>query len=320
MTIPYVSIHGKAVGYDAGGLIVLGRRVGEVRGFGKDFYVDSVTGDANADGSNPDNAVATIKQAFALARANKGDRIIVLPGHAESIASATGLTANKAGVRVIALGEGLGAATLTFSTANTATIAVSADGITFENFNIVANFLSIAAAFTLTTAKGFKLIGNRIRETSGVLNFLNIIKSTGAANTVDGLVALDNTWNGLGTTSVNSFALIADAVDRVVMRGNRVILERTADAAILLTQTTGACTNGEFGDNVVVSKQTAVTNGGTLLNVGASSTGVVYRNFSGTLVTSGDKLFTTTVGLFPFENRVSGVVGATGFVIPAVDS
>ena len=118
---------------------------------------------------------------------------------------------------------------------------------------------------------------------------------------------------------MNSFVLIADAIDGVILRRNRVTLERIADASALLTQTTGTCTNLECGDNITVTKQTATT-AGTLLNVGASSTGTVYGNRTGTLVTSGDKLFTTTVGLFPFENRVSGVVGATGFVIPAVDS
>ena len=39
-----------------------------------------------------------------------------------------------------------------------------------------------------------------------------------------------------------------------------------------------------------------------------------------TLTTTSDQLFTTSVALAAFENRVTGVVGATGFVIPAVDS
>jgi hypothetical protein len=68
------------------------------------------------------------------------------------------------------------------------------------------------------------------------------------------------------------------------------------------------------------SAQTATTNG-SLINVGGTtSTGFVYSNFAQTLTTTADKLFTTTVGLAAFENRVTGAVGATGFVIPAVDS
>ena len=129
----------------------------------------------------------------------------------------------------------------------------------------------------------------------------------------------DSQWLGLGTTSVNSFALVANATDSTTMLRNRVILARTADAAILLTVTTGVSTDLELGDNVVISKQTTTANG-SLAKLNASSTGVVYRNYAGTLQTTTDALFTTTVGVYPFENRVSGVVGATGFVIPAADS
>jgi len=287
---------------------------------GSMFFVDSVTGSSSG-GHNPDAPAATIAQAYALCTAGKGDRIYLMPGHAENISHATtSLSCTKADVQIIGLGDGDARPAITLDTANTASIAVSAASNSFQNTVFVANFLSIAACFTLSTAKAFAVRNCEFRDTSGILNFLNIVKGTGAANTTDRLNLQDNIWRGLGTTSVNSFALIADAINGVILRRNRVTLERTADAAALLTQTTGACTNLDCWDNVTVTKQTAVTAGGTLLNVGALSTGTVGRNYTGTLVTTGDKLFTTTVGLFPFENRVSGVVGATGFVIPAVDS
>jgi len=224
-----------------------------------------------------------------------------------------------AGVRVIGLGNGNDRPTITIDTANTATINVTAASVSFQNMIFVANFLSIAACFTITTAKAFTVRDCEFRETSSVLNFLNIIKSTGATNTADRLNAQGNYWRGLGVTSISSFFLSADALDSVILRDNRIVHNSAVDSSYLLSMTTGACINLDCGDNVIVTKQTACTNG-SLLNVGASSTGVVYRNYAGTLTTSSDKLFTTTVGLFPFENRVSGVVGATGFVIPAVDS
>ena len=251
--------------------------------------------------------------------ASRGDILFVKPGHAESITSSTALTLSVAGLAIVGLGTGNNRPTITISTANTATINVSAANVSVQNCIFTANFLSIAAAFTLTTAKWFTVQNCLFQDTSSVLDFLNCIKSTGAANTVDGLSVTDCQWFGTGTTSVNSMVLIADANIDVTMLRNRVVLERTADASILLTVTTGASTNIELGDNVVISKQTATTNG-SLAALNASSTGVVYRNYAGTLVTAADKLFTTTVGVFPYENRVSGVVGATGFVIPAADS
>jgi hypothetical protein len=88
----------------------------------------------------------------------------------------------------------------------------------------------------------------------------------------------------------------------------------------LVTVTAGVLTNLDCGDNKVCERPDR-DDRGSLINVGGTtSTGFVYRNFAQTLTTTADKLFTTTVGLSAFENRVTGVVGATGFVIPAADS
>lgn len=287
---------------------------------GSIFFVDSVTGNVLNDGKTVQTPVALLATAVGLCTASKGDIIFVMPGHSETISSSTALTLNKAGVSILGLGQGLDRPTFTIDTANTATINVTAASISFVNCRVIGNFLSIAAAFTLTTAKRFILRDCYCADTSGVLNFLNIIKSTGAANTVDGLTALNNVWAGLGTTSVNSFILSANDIDSAVWRDNRVILVRTATAAILATISAGVLTNLDCGDNCVYSKATATTGGGLISVGGTTSTGFVYRNFQQTLGTATDILFTTNVGLAAFENRVTGAVGATGFVIPAVDS
>lgn len=266
-----------------------------------------------------DSPFATLSYAVTQCVANRGDIIFIKPGHAETIIAAGTIALSIAGVAIVGLGVGSSRPTFTYTTANTAAITVSAANISIQNCVFTANFLSIAAAFTVSTAKNFTVQNCLFNDTDGTHNFLNCVKSTGAANTADGLTITDSQWFGTGTTSVNSMALIADANINVTLLRNRCVLERIADAPILLTVTTGASKNIEIGDNVVISKQTASTLG-TVAGLGATSTGVVYRNFSGTLVTASDIIFTTTVGVFPFENRVSGVVGATGFVIPAVDS
>lgn len=263
---------------------------------------------------------STLLAASNACTAARGDIIMVKPGHAENISSSTAAALSIAGVAVIGLGTGRARPTFTIDTANTATIAISADNISFTNCRFVANFLSIAACFTLSTAKAFTLVNCEFRETSNVLNFLNIVKSTGTANTIDDLMVTDCSWNGIGTTSVNSFILSANAIANPTILRNTVKLAKTADTSIMLTVTTGVLTNLDFGENKAYSAQTATT-AGSLINVaGTTSTGWVYRNFAQTLTTSGDIIFTTTVGLAAFENRVSGVVGATGFVIPAVDT
>lgn len=294
---------------------------------GKVFWVYNGTalqgGQRNGSDANRgtfNSPFATVAYAISQCTAGRGDIVMVKAGHAETISDATTFAANISGVAIVGLGAGDLRPTFTFSTANTATIPVSAANVAVVNCKFVANFLSIAAPFTLSTAKNFTLQACDFFDGSGVLNFLNIVKSTGAANTIDGLTVVDTSWNGLGTTSVNSFILTANDIANCVLRRNRVKLARTVDAAILMTVTAGVLTNLECGDNFAYSGQTTTANG-SLINVGGTtSTGWVYRNSVQTLTTTSDKLFTTTVGLSAFENRVTGVVGASGFLIPAADS
>ena len=295
---------------------------------GKAFWLSNNTtgllpgqrGGSDANRGTFDAPFSTLAGAVAQCVASRGDVIFVKPGHTETISSSTALTMSVAGVAVVGLGIGSMRPKFTIDTANTATINVTAANVSFLNCQIIGNFLSIAAAFTLTTAKWFTLENCYVADTSGVLNFLNVIKSTGAANTVDGLAAINNVWAGLGTTSVNSFILSANDIDSAVWKGNSITLQRTATAAILATITAGVLSNLDCGFNKVYSKATATTGGGLISVGGTTSTGCVYNNYQQTLGTATDILFTTSVGLGAFENRVSGVVGATGFVIPAVDS
>lgn len=266
-----------------------------------------------------DSPFATLAYAVTQCIANRGDVIFIKPGHAESIATATALPFNIAGIAIIGLGVGAARPTFTYTTANTATIPVSVANVSVQNCVFTANFLSIAAPFTLSTAKNFTVQNCAFTETSNVLNFLNIVKSTGIANTVDGLTVTDSSWNGLGTTSVNSFVLTANDIDSLTLLRNTIKLNRTATAAILATVSAGVLTNLDAGFNKCMSGQTAST-GGCLINVGGTtSNGFYYNNYTQIGAAGGDLTVTTTVGLGAFENRHTDATGATGFVIPAAD-
>lgn len=289
------------------------------------FFVSSVAGGNGNTGTaaDPYATVAFVMANKALARgaANPfGTVIVCLPGHAENISAATGINCNVVGVTVISLGIGNQRATFTLDTGNTTSIGVAADGVTWVNCRFKANFLSLATCFLLTTAKWFTLIGNEFFDASGILDFLNIVKSTGAANTIDGVTLTDNLWKSLGTTSMNSMVLSANDIDGAILMRNQVTQNSTVDAAILMTITAGVLTNLLCLNNYGYRKNTTTANG-SLINVGGTtSTGVVGDNRVQTLTTTADKLFTTTVGLSAFGNSVTGAVGAQGFPIPALDS
>ena len=286
---------------------------------GNVFWVNSAGANIGAKGtfSAP---YATVATALAQCVSNNGDIIVCKPQHAETISDATSFALNVAGVALIGLGTGSNRPTFTFSTANTATIGVSVDNVTIQNCRFHANFLSIAAAFTLTTAKNLTIQNCSFVDTSSVLNFLNIVKSTGAANTVDGLAFQQNFVKNLGVTSNNTTILSANDIDKLWIMDNYIKFAVQNDVAIACIITAGVVTNALITGNQMYRPNTS-TNGGSIINVGGTtSTGIVANNFVQTLDTSADIIFTTTTGLAAFQNFVTGVVGASGFLIPTADS
>lgn len=287
---------------------------------GNYFFVSSVTGSAGNDGTNMSTPYSTIVVALTQCVAANNDVIVALPGHVETLTSATTLALSKSGVTIQGIGNGAFRPTITLGTANTTTIAVSAANISIDNVVFVANFLSIAACFTLTTAKWFKVTNCEFRDTSTVLNFLNIITVGAGANLTDGLTFNGNVVNNLGVTSNNTTLNIGGTIDRLSTNWNRLNWAVQNDKPCLMDVTTGILTQLDCGYNKAYRPNTT-TAGGSLIKLGGvTSTGWVYYNFVQTLTTATDLLFTTTVGLSAFENYVTGAVGASGFIIPARDS
>ena len=303
-------------GVSSFGLPVYGTPVNGAPLTGQVMFVDTVNGVNAGTGNGPNNPYQTI--AYALTQVTSGAyaTIYVLPGSSTTISSATALTLNVANVDIVGLGTGAQRPVFAYTTANTAAIPVSAANVTVRNFRHTGGFLSIARAYTVTAA-GFTLDGNLFTDNSGVLNFLNIINCTGAANTADRLTVTNNTWNGLGTTSVNSFLLTANDIDSLTFSGNTVNLAATTDAASGVTVTAGVLTKASIAYNRTYRANTATSNGALVNLSGTTSTGLINNNYCLTLDASAPLLFTATTGLGAFENYVSGAITLSGLLTPA---
>lgn len=118
---------------------------------GSVFFVSSGTGNSGNLGTDSGQPFATISQAISACTANKGDVVIVMPGHAETVAAAGGITVNKAGVSIIGLGSGTLRPTLTFS-ATASTSAVSAANVTMRNFAVTCSITAVVSLFNITGA------------------------------------------------------------------------------------------------------------------------------------------------------------------------
>lgn len=286
------------------------------------IFVDTVNGVDAGPGNSPTYPYQTLSYALTqIPTTGSGiyATIFIMQGSTITISSATSLLIATANVRIVGMGTKTTRPVFNYTTANTASIVISAANVSFENCRFTANFLSIAAAITLTTASRFSFINNTVVDSTASLNFLTVINSTGAANTVDGLTVQGNMWNGLGTTSVTSFIVSANDVNSAVIQGNGIKLARTATAAILMTVTAGVLTNLMATGNSAISQQTADT-GGAFINVGGTtSTGLVGYNVLGDLSAT-DLFMTANVGLTFQQNYKTGVITASGYLLPAADS
>lgn len=201
---------------------------------GKVLFVDYTTGtDGNGRGDSPSNPLKTLDYAIGKCRANKGDVIILMPGHAESVIAAGTITCDVAGVTIIGMGNGSNRPTFTFSTAVGATIAISAANVKFQN-----------VIFDLTGVDGI---------TTG----LNV---TGADCSIEDCYILAADAGGQAVRAVT----IGAAAHRFAFKRNHVLAPN--DGATHMIYHAGGATDVVISDNLFeVDVDTAVVHNDTAL-------------------------------------------------------
>jgi len=223
----------------------------------------------------------TLQRAVDACQANTGDIILVKPGHAETIDSATDLILNKAGVAIIGLGVGSMRPTLTFSVAATANIPVTAANVSVQNLLFVNNFADIASIFTATgtaTPTDFNVEGCEFRDTSSILNALTIVTGNATANSMNGFRFVGNRISSLGTTAATTAIKLASATRRVIITdnyGNWAVLN---DTAAMLAAAANQITDLEFARNILTRPNTSSTGGSFVSGSGNAWTGMCYDN------------------------------------------
>jgi hypothetical protein len=210
---------------------------------GDRYFVHSGTGsDAAAYGSSPDKPYATIDYANGQCTASKGDIIYVMPGHAESLSTATSLVMDVIGVQVIGIGTGRLKPQITVDTATTALWSITAANCLIKNVDIITNYLDVATAMTVGgSADGLTLDGVNFLDTSVILGAL--IGITIAAD-VDDITIRNCKYYGVALTGAATDCIdAAGGCDRLTIEncfftgefsGNVIALEAAASTDIQL--------------------------------------------------------------------------------------
>ena len=265
---------------------------------------------------------ATIQAALNICDAGIGDIIFVKAGHAETIADAATLSLNKAGVAIIGLGVGSARPTLTFSTANTANIPITAANMAIQNFLFKANFLDLASVFTATstnTPTDLAIEKCEFRDTSAVLNFIALVTGNATANSMDGLRFAQNRVSSLGTTAATTALKILSATDRIQILenfGNWAVLNNTA---AMLAGGANTMTNLDFGRNVLNRPNTSSTGGSFISSTSTTCTGHCYDNYMWQL-TAAAGIWIATGTKLAFSQNFSPITAAadrSGLINPA---
>lgn len=315
------SIVGRQLQQDtiSGRLFSFGRPVSGIDevGIGNTFYVSSVI--AGTDGASPSTACATLALALAKCTANQGDKVVILPGHVESIAAATAIT--PAGVRIIGLGTGNKRPTFTFTTANTAGFTVAVDNISIENCIFIGNFLSIASLITLSTAAEFSFINNDVRDTDATHGFLSVITTTVSVNS-DGLTFNNNRVKSLATTTPGPAIVIANTIDRVTANDNYIThTVASNNISMLIEHGALVVTNLMCAWNFLYSINTDTASGAILVKTSATTgSGIIAHNRVRCLdVAGGLVISAAAVQYGMFDNLYIGDgTQNSGYLLPAI--
>lgn len=212
----------------------------------------------------------TINAAVGACVPNRDDVIYVLPGHTETVSSATSLVLNKAGIRIQGMGEGSDRPTITLGTAITATIPVSAASVTIDNVIInMTGFDGITAGIT-PTATDFTL-SNCFGITATATNQAVLgILTTAAANRMK---LINNEF--IGTTDAGTAAAVrVVGGNEHVIKGNRFYGAYTTTLGAIDNATT-ACLRVQITDNLI---QNATALSTVAMTFQAGSTGVIANN------------------------------------------
>lgn len=227
----------------------------------------------------------TIKLALAGCLANRGDVILVMPGHTESLANATDLAVNIAGVSIIGLGQGNLRPVITLGTAITANIPVTGANTQISNliidgtgFDAVTSMVTVTAPGvrirnnTFITANATNQVGVVLTTSALAVNFTfdgNTVIGTADAGTTNGLQLVggddmtitNNYFYGAYTTSLGPINQITTAGLRMLIKGNTLVnaTASSTKAIVLVAGSTGVIQDNRIG---ILSGTAAVTAAG----------------------------------------------------------
>lgn len=294
---------------------------------GQVFWVNSssvyaeggVAGTDTPDAGTYQRPFATIDYAIGRCTASRGDIIVVMPGHTETVSAAGSIALDVAGVAVIGLGAGTLRPNISFTTAATASITISAANTTMKNMIFTAAFADVAEYVT-PSAANITLEEIEFVDSATNLNALSIMDTGTTNNQCDDFALINCKWVTPDTACLTACSIDAD-LDGLTIQGCYMNLGvNSSDLPILAIVATGKdVTNVNIQDNTLIRLNDAnpllITADTTTAN-----TGVIRNNTVRHLDTATELLVTAATNISFTNNLCSAAVDKSGYLVPAADS
>jgi hypothetical protein len=290
---------------------------------GRVFWVYNGTalypGAIGGSNSNPgtfDKPFSTVDYAVSQCTANRGDIVVIKPGHAETLAAADGFALNVAGVAVIGMGAGSLKPQFTLS-ATTSDVNISAANCALMNVSFVPSTSDVVRAIQVT-AKHATIKHVDVLDAGATNEILTVVKATGTTdNEVDGLWIEGCRAFGTSTAILEFFEFNAH-INGFVFKDNIIINEGTAAGVAIAGATGKNLLNAYIGYNKTSNK---ATSGNLFIDSDSTaSTGIAEENLIGHAdVTGAHDIGLTGMGFRLFNNLSVSTASLSGFVLPAID-
>lgn len=271
------------------------------------FYVDSNTGSDSYSGTDIRSPLATIAEAVSKCTADRGDTIIVLPHHAETVTAAIDL--NKAGIQLIGLKVGNRRATIT-GNGTIDVIDVSSDDCLIAGLKFAAPETDAQTADINIDAANCSVVDTVHIGSQTSKNKVDIITLT--ANADDALL-----------DGVKIYNTVVEVVGGIVLEG---ACARVEIRNCFVFDSIGF-TNGAISDEATATALNIHHNtfsnakaDTVVMEFGNNSSGVcAYNNVNGRHTTIASNV-TPGTGMAFFQNFAVEEAAKNGIVIPVADA
>lgn len=273
-------------------------------GAGRVFYVNNAASnesDTPTGGTSWANPLATIDYAIGLCVANRGDVIMVGPGHADTVTDAGGIAADVAGISIVGVGNGFLRPTITFTTAAAASFNISAANVRVENLAFICGIddqtamMNITANYAIVRNCYFLLGDSSFDAEAGIVG----------SGLSDFSVIENNFFRSGSTTAITNGAISMGAASYAKIRNNEIYGYFGTAGAIV---NTAACSGFDTIGNMIVNLSADANNQAIVYD--ASTTGIVANNRVAVIDSTSPNPFTCAAA-YVSGNYFTGAAGTS---------